>query len=510
MTQETKKQVAAAAATIIFANEGNYGSINADDNGAVSIGKVQWHGNRALSLLKSILAVIEVSAKDILGEKLYQEIASVTDWAKRTVSAEEKEKLSKLISTTAGKQEQDKLAEKDILAYVEHGIANGIEDRKSLVYYADMENQGGKGASKRVGKAAAVKAGAAEKVTLDIIHEAALEDTVMGKYTTRRNKVYKKAKELFQTSEEEAEGTTMSMSEKELRAAVIRKAREFLGDKESDGSHQEIIDTYNAHKPLARGCKVSYKDSWCATYVSVIAILMELTDIIPTECSCEKQIELFEKLGCWEEDGTIVPDIADVIYYNWDDSTQENDGWADHTGYVSEIAGNTLTITEGNYQDSVKERKIQIGAGNIRGYGRPEYAKKASSIESDSASEKEESVKKEPAQNEKEAAEIKDEAQIYIVKKGDTLSQIATKFGTTYQKLASYNGIPNPGKISVGQKIEIPGASTQSYTVKSGESLWSIASKTLGDGTRWNEIKTLNGLKTDTIRTGDVLKIPKK
>lgn len=48
------------------------------------------------------------------------------------------------------------------------------------------------------------------------------------------------------------------------------------------------------------------------------------------------------------------------------------------------------------------------------------------------------------------------EDQIYVVKKGDTLSKIAAKYGTTYQKLAKYNGIANPNLIIVGQKIKIP------------------------------------------------------
>ena len=45
---------------------------------------------------------------------------------------------------------------------------------------------------------------------------------------------------------------------------------------------------------------------------------------------------------------------------------------------------------------------------------------------------------------------------VYVVAKGDTLSGIATKYGTTYQKLAAYNGIANPNLIYVGQKIRIP------------------------------------------------------
>lgn len=45
---------------------------------------------------------------------------------------------------------------------------------------------------------------------------------------------------------------------------------------------------------------------------------------------------------------------------------------------------------------------------------------------------------------------------VYTVKSGDTLSGIAAKYGTTYQKLASYNGISNPNLIHPGQKITIP------------------------------------------------------
>lgn len=48
------------------------------------------------------------------------------------------------------------------------------------------------------------------------------------------------------------------------------------------------------------------------------------------------------------------------------------------------------------------------------------------------------------------------------------------------------------------------------YKVVKGDSLWSIAVKLLGNGARYKEIKTLNGLKSDTIQPGQTLKIPKK
>jgi LysM repeat protein len=125
--------------------------------------------------------------------------------------------------------------------------------------------------------------------------------------------------------------------------------------------------------------------------------------------------------------------------------------------------------------------------------------------------------------NFKDSAPVKETATaetVYTVKSGDTLSGIATKYGTTYQKLATYNGIANPNIIYVGQKIKIPGASNTSastvtkaertYTVKRGDSLWAIAASQLGSGARYKEIKALNGLNSDTIYAGQVLKIPVK
>lgn len=57
---------------------------------------------------------------------------------------------------------------------------------------------------------------------------------------------------------------------------------------------------------------------------------------------------------------------------------------------------------------------------------------------------------------------------VYTVKKGDTLSRISAKYGTTYQAIAAYNGIKNPNAIRVGQKIKIP-ASTAPAALKKGD-----------------------------------------
>lgn len=78
---------------------------------------------------------------------------------------------------------------------------------------------------------------------------------------------------------------------------------------------------------------------------------------------------------------------------------------------------------------------------------------------------------------------------IYVVVKGDTLSRIASLYGTTYQKLAEYNGIANPNLIYPGQHIRIPEASgkveTITYVVKSDDNLSKIAK---AYNTSWQKI----------------------
>lgn len=63
----------------------------------------------------------------------------------------------------------------------------------------------------------------------------------------------------------------------------------------------------------------------------------------------------------------------------------------------------------------------------------------------------------------------------YTVKKGDTLSEIAKKYGTTVNKLLKDNGIKNPNLIHPGQKIKIGSSAVSHYTVKRGDNLSVIA-----------------------------------
>lgn len=157
---------------------------------------------------------------------------------------------------------------------------------------------------------------------------------------------------------------------------VIAQAQAWLGCKESDGSHKKIIDTYNAHKPLARGYKVKPTDAWCATFVSAVAISCGYTDIIPTECGCGEMVKLLQKIGAWDENDSRKPNPGDILFFNWEaKATGDDTGWPDHVGIVEKVEGNTITLIEGNYSNSVKRRTLQVDDKRIRGYGVPKYDK---------------------------------------------------------------------------------------------------------------------------------------
>ncbi|MEK1347419.1 LysM peptidoglycan-binding domain-containing protein [Limosilactobacillus fermentum] len=96
----------------------------------------------------------------------------------------------------------------------------------------------------------------------------------------------------------------------------------------------------------------------------------------------------------------------------------------------------------------------------------------------------------------------------YYVQSGDTLSAIATKFGTTVSSLVSINHISNPNVIYVGQKIYV-GEATQgqsnAYTVQSGDTLSGIAAKF---GTTWQALAQKNSLANpNVIYVGQTLTI---
>ena len=95
----------------------------------------------------------------------------------------------------------------------------------------------------------------------------------------------------------------------------------------------------------------------------------------------------------------------------------------------------------------------------------------------------------------------------YTVQKGDSLWVIANKYGITTEELKSYNNLKS-NLLSIGQVLKIPQGKTSTeniYTVKKGDSLWTIANKY---NTTVEKIKVLNNLTSNLLSIGQQLKIP--
>ena len=95
----------------------------------------------------------------------------------------------------------------------------------------------------------------------------------------------------------------------------------------------------------------------------------------------------------------------------------------------------------------------------------------------------------------------------YVVKKGDTLYSIANKYNVSVDNLKNTNNLNN-NNLSIGQTLIIPSSmSYLTYTVVPGDSLYSIA-RTYG--TTVSEIESLNNLSTSILSVGQQLLLPNK
>ena len=73
----------------------------------------------------------------------------------------------------------------------------------------------------------------------------------------------------------------ISFSEKLHRLHMVHTAQTWLGFREGFANHEQILQIYNNHEPLAQGYAVTVNDSWCAAFASAVAIQCRLTDIVP-------------------------------------------------------------------------------------------------------------------------------------------------------------------------------------------------------------------------------------
>ena len=95
----------------------------------------------------------------------------------------------------------------------------------------------------------------------------------------------------------------------------------------------------------------------------------------------------------------------------------------------------------------------------------------------------------------------------YIVRAGDTLWTLARRYGTTVEAIVALNGLSGD-MLTIGQILKIPDTQSsgyREYTVQPGDSLWQIARRY---GTTVAVLMSLNGLTSDALSVGQVLRLP--
>ncbi len=113
---------------------------------------------------------------------------------------------------------------------------------------------------------------------------------------------------------------------------------------------------------------------WCACFVSWCANECGYLDtgVIPRFASCSIGIQWFLERGLWQ-DRDYEPRPGDLIFFDWDDEDEGQDGAADHVGIVEKVDGGIVYTVEGNSGNACRERQYAIGHAEIYGYGTPAY-----------------------------------------------------------------------------------------------------------------------------------------
>lgn len=157
---------------------------------------------------------------------------------------------------------------------------------------------------------------------------------------------------------------------------------QFIGISEGSAPHKNIINIYNNQGGNHR-YKMTDKDAWCATAVSAAFIAVGYKSIFPCiECSCNEMIRLAKKKNIWVEDDAYSARVGDVLLYCWSDNgVGDCKGSANHVGIITENDSKKFTVIEGNKNNTVEHRIVDINGRYIRGFITPMYIEDESGTE---------------------------------------------------------------------------------------------------------------------------------
>ena len=196
-----------------------------------------------------------------------------------------------------------------------------------------------------------------------------------------------------------------------------------------------------------------------------------------------------------------------------------------HTGIVEEVTGSQVITIEGNSGDQVARRTYGLNDSRIYGYGIPRWSYATSQNASTTPTTTPSSQTSNTILRQGSRGPAVKTLQENLIKLGYDCGTAGADgdFGpATFNAVKQFqkdNNLFVDGQVGamtqamITNKLKsLTGTSSQTssktYTVKQGDTLWKIASQQLGAGYRYSEIKKLNGLKSDIIKPGQVLKLP--
>lgn len=227
---------------------------------------------------------------------------------------------------------------------------------------------------------------------------------------------------------------------------VIEVAKAELGYKEqgtnitkySDDFDKNYPDFYNTKKQGAEWCDIFV--DWCMVKAYGVEVAHKLL------CQPKKSsgAGVVYSYGYYKKNNQVgtEPRVGSQAFFG---TNQKN---LHHTGLVIEVNGDRVKTIEGNAGNEVKIK--EYNAREIYGFGYPDYSIVSSAAEAPVAP----------------VAPSTDDNSTYKVVKGDTLTKIASKFGTDLATILSLNpDIKNPDLIQIGQDIKVPGAKVEAPSV---------------------------------------------
>lgn len=217
----------------------------------------------------------------------------------------------------------------------------------------------------------------------------------------------------------------------------------WYGYNEANNTDDIIIDIYNSQREPG-SYKMSHTDPWCHATVSAAAYKSGNKGVVPNTAYCPTGINWFKDKVQWKARSTgYKPSVGDIIYYDWGGDTV-----SDHVGTVVQIKGTVLVVREGNKNNRLEDRNIDMYSKTIMGYGIPKWTANNQSNTSGSTNTNNTVT---PSKN-----------GTYTVKRGDCLSAIAKANNVTVAQLVAWNNIANPDVIIVGQVLKVKGTTTTS------------------------------------------------